>query len=82
MSGEKIAPERVVRSYIEAYNNNDPDLAMTYLADDFERYSNTTNDWQPMQKKEFYEMWICFQFNQRIVEFKFASPAAMIVRCN
>jgi len=61
VTAEKTASEQIVRSYIDAYNNNDPDLAMTYLADDFERYSNTTRDWQPMPKKEFYEMWVCFQ---------------------
>jgi predicted ester cyclase len=58
---QRMTPERVVRAYIDAYNNHDPDLAMIYLTDDFERYSNTTKEWDPMFKDRFKEMWVSFQ---------------------
>ena len=54
-------PEDVVRAFIDAYNDNDVQRALTYVADDFVRFSNTTKVWTPMKRKDWAQMWSLFQ---------------------
>jgi steroid delta-isomerase-like uncharacterized protein len=57
----KMIPLEVVRAYIDAYNKNDLNGALAYVADDFVRFSNTSKIREPMNREDWADMWARFQ---------------------
>ena len=52
----KMTPKEVVNAFIKGYNKRDVDRMMPYLADDFVRFSTTSETWEPMSKEDWRDM--------------------------